>query len=134
MFCRDSDENDRLQLQAIHRASGMDYLFPDLDSPLFITRKVLIDDDGNIIGAAFLKVQAETYLMLDPTLGPRQKMDAINRLNPEVEREAWEKGLDTLVAYIPEDIDKKFDKRLLKLGWERVRAGWKTWFRELAGK
>jgi hypothetical protein len=109
----------------------MDYLFPDIDSPLFVVKQLCLDDNGKIIGAAYLKVQAETYLSLDPDLSPVQKMEVIDALNPAVEKKAWEMGLETLCAYIPEPISRKFTKRLRRLGWDKARDGWITWFREL---
>lgn len=108
----------------------MDYILPDLDSPLFIVRKVY-ELDGRIIGTEFLKLQAEAYLMLDCELDTLSKTRVIAHLSRETEREAYNQGLDTIAAYIPEDISNKFTKRLTLLGWNQARDKWVTWFREL---
>lgn len=121
---------DEKAVSLIHQSMGMDYKLPKLDDPLFIVRKVY-EHDGKIIGAELLKLQAETYLMLDCNLDPVEKTRVIAHLSHAVEREAYNRGLDTLVAYIPEDISTKFTKRLNLLGWDKARKGWVTWFREL---
>jgi hypothetical protein len=109
----------------------MDYRLPAIDSPLFIARKLYVDDNGRVIGAEFLKLQAEAYLMLSCELDAVSKTRVIAHLSREVEREAYNQGLDTLCAYIPSDVSKKFTKRLELLGWDKARKGWVTWFREL---
>lgn len=131
MTVRDYTDADRSAVERLHRDMGMDYLLPDLDSPLFIVRKVYVDDGNQVIGAEFLKLQAEAYLMLSCTLNPLEKTRTIAHLSRETEREAYNRGIDTLAAYIPEDISNKFTKRLNLLGWDKARPKWVTWFREL---
>lgn len=121
---------DRPVLEALHKQMGMDYKLPDIDSPLFIVRKVFMLHE-QIVGCELLKLQAESYLMLDCNLDPLEKTRVIAHLSRESEREAYNQGLDTLVAYIPEEISTKFTKRLNLLGWATARSGWVTWFREL---
>jgi hypothetical protein len=131
MTVRDYTDVDKQAVAQLHRDMGMDYLLPDLDSPLFIVRKVYVNDSGRVIGTEFLKLQAEAYLMLDCTLDTVEKTRVIAHLSHAVEREAYNRGIDTLAAYIPEDISNKFTKRLNLLGWDKARKGWITWFREL---
>ena len=131
MIVRDyNPDSDKLVLQQIHRDMGMDYKFPDLDNPLFVVRKVYVDAE-QIVGAEFLKIQVEAYVMLSCDLDAIRKTRVIAHLSRESEREAYNQGLDTIVAYIPEDISTKFSKRLNLLGWSQARKGWITWFREL---
>lgn len=122
---------DRTPVEALHKQMGMDYVFPAIDSPLFIVRKLYVDDSGRVIGTEFLKLQAEAYLMLDCNLDAVEKTRVIAHLSRETEREAYNQGLDTLAAYIPEELSKKFTKRLELLGWSKARDKWTTWFREL---
>lgn len=130
MSVRDYTDADKTAVEQIHRDMGMDYKLPDLESPLFIVRKVFVQHE-QIVGCEFLKLQAEAYLMLDCNLDAIEKTRVIAHLSREVEREAYNQGLDTLAAYIPEDISAKFTKRLNLLGWTKARKGWVTWFREL---
>lgn len=130
MTVRDYTDADKTAVEQIHRDSRMDYQFPAVDSPLFVVKKVY-ELDGRIIGAEFLKLQAEAYLMLSCDLDALEKTRVIAHLSRETEREAYNQGLDTIAAYIPEDISNKFTKRLTLLGWDKARTGWVTWFREL---
>ena len=130
MTVRDYTDADKQAVAQLHRDMGMDYLLPDLESPLFVVRKVY-ELDGRIIGTEFLKLQAEAYLMLDCNLDAVEKTRVIAHLSRETEREAYNRGLDTLAAYIPEEISTKFSKRLNLLGWSKARDRWVTWFREL---
>jgi hypothetical protein len=130
MTVRDYRPEDRPAIEALHRSMGMDYRLPDLDDPLFVVRKVY-ETEGRITGAEFLKLQAEAYLMLNCDLDVVAKSRVIAHLSHAVEKDAFNKGIDTLVAYIPDEIAKKFTKRLNLLGWDTARKGWSTWFREL---
>lgn len=130
MTIRDYTPADRNVVSQLHADMKMDYICPDISSHLFISRKVY-ELDGQVVGVELLKVQAEAYLMLSCDLTPVEKTRAIAHLSHATEREAFNRGLDTLVAYIPEEISNKFSKRLTLLGWDKARKGWTTWFREL---
>lgn len=131
MTVRDYEPTDKAAVEQIHRDMGMDYKLPDLESPLFIVKKVY-EIEGKVVACEFLKLQAEAYLMLDCGLDALDKTRAIARLSRETEREAYYKqGLDTIAAYMPEEISDKFSKRLTLLGWDKARDKWITWFREL---
>lgn len=132
MIVRDyNPATDKLAVEQIHKLMHMDYKLPDLDDPLFVVRKVYVNDAGAVLGAEFLKLQAEAYLMLHCGIDVIEKTRVIAHLSREVESEAYNRGLDTLVAYIPWETAKKFTKRLNLLDWQEARAGWVTWFREL---
>ncbi len=55
-------------LKRLHAAQGFGYPFPDLESPLLITKLVLEEDDGEISMAALLRLTAEAFLLHDPGL------------------------------------------------------------------
>jgi hypothetical protein len=128
MLVRDARPQDIEQIAAIHAAMGMDYQMPNLESPLFLIQKVA-EADGKIIAASALKLEAETYLWIAPELSAREKVDAMYGMQPQLIAEAWAKGLDNVVAWIPEDVEKKFRRRLETLGWQRDREGWHSWSR-----
>src|SRR5439155_20185480 len=148
MQIREYHESDLAALHAIHVARGFDYAFPDLSNPLFLTKLVLTDGAdvaGNsaaltndaspqcrnttpyankILGAAFLRLTAEAYLLLDPTSGsPRERMQRLLTLHAAAERDAWQRGLEDVHAWLPPPIAAKFGKRITKLGWIQD----KTW-------
>ncbi len=131
MLVREHRESDLAQLRAIHAAQGFDYALPDLSNPLFVTKLVLAKPDGvsdqssatqddAIVGAAFLRLTAEAYLLLDPRAGtPRQRWQSLLALHAAAERDAWQRGLEDVHAWLPPPIAKKFGKRLAHLGWLR---------------
>ena len=130
MLVREYQESDLAQLRAIHAAQGFDYKLPDLSNPLFVTKLVLAKDDA-IVGAALLRLTAEAYLLLDPRAGtPRQRWQWLLALHAAAERDAWQRGLEDVHAWLPPPIAKKFGKRLARLGWLRDNA-WTPYCKKL---
>ncbi len=126
---RDYDPADDEQLANLHRAQGFDYRMPDLKNPLFLVKKVR-EVNGRVVGACVLRITAEAYLLVGG--GPIEKARSIEELQPEVLREAYEKGLSDIVCVLPPEIAESFgpvleDKRL---GWSRDRD-WPMYSREL---
>jgi hypothetical protein len=134
MLIRDYRENDLAVLRAIHTAQGFDYPLPDLHNPLFVTKLILADGNSehreenrplevgatNVFGAALLRLTAEAYLLLDPNVGtPRERWQCLLALHAAAERDAWQRGLEDVHAWLPPPIAKKFGKRIERLGWVR---------------
>jgi hypothetical protein len=123
---RDYRPEDFEAVKALHEGSYIDYNMPDLNHALFLVKKVQ-EVDGKVVAAMALRIEAETYLWCGG--GPREKMAAMCELQPAVLLEAWMSGIDNVVAWIPQSVEKKFKKRLMQLGWERDRDGWHSWSR-----
>jgi hypothetical protein len=134
MLIREYTENDLDALRSIHSAQGFDYVLPDLCNPLFVTKLVLADakpvqQKGNcqlvagptkVFGAALLRLTAEAYLLLDPKAGtPRERWQCLLALHAAAERDAWQRGLEDVHAWLPPPIAQKFGKRIARLGWRR---------------
>jgi len=78
---------------------------------------------GKILGAALLRLTAEAYLLLDPRAGaPRERWQWLLALHAAAERDAWQRGLEDVHAWLPPPIAKKFGKRIARLGWLRDDA------------
>jgi hypothetical protein len=153
MLVREYRESDLAALRAIHEAQGFAYPLPNLNNPLFVTKLILSEDassqiaDGNanegvvaqssakqqkIIGAAFLRLTSEAYLLLDPQAGtPRQRWQWLLQLHAATERDAWQRGLEDVHAWLPPQIASKFGKRITQLGWRRDDA-WTPYCKRLA--
>jgi hypothetical protein len=127
---RDVERADYAAIAAMHAEMQMDYRLPDLDSPLFLVRKLATDAEGRVLGCCLLRLTTEAYLILDPEISAPQKMKMMEALQPEVLDSAWRKGIDDIEARIPETVERKFRKRLLQLGWLPCRSGWNPWSRE----
>ncbi len=142
MLVREYRESDLAQLRAIHAAQGFEYALPDLSNPLFATKLVLARGEGvseqhnaahdeAILGAAFLRLTAEAYLLLDPRADtPRQRWQSLLALHAAAERDAWQRGLEDVHAWLPPPIAAKFGKRLARLGWLRDDA-WRPYCKKL---
>ena len=123
MQVREYRKSDLSALQKIHAAQNFPYAFPDLTNPLFVSRIVLTDGDGQnekFFGAALLRLTAEAYLLLDPAQGtPRQRWQSLLALHEGARADAWQRGLEDVHAWLPPAIAKKFGRRLAALGWLR---------------
>ncbi len=85
-----------------------------------------------VLGAAFLRLTAEAYLLLDPRAGtPRERWQWLLALHTAAERDAWHRGLEDVHAWLPPPIAQKFGKRLARLGWLRDDA-WTPYCKKLS--
>ncbi|HWZ96917.1 MAG TPA: hypothetical protein VN025_04080 [Candidatus Dormibacteraeota bacterium] len=123
MMVREYRESDLAALKRIHAAQTFPYTFPDLQNPLFLTRIVLTESGGaeeRIRGAAILRLTAEAYLLLDPAAGtPKERWQSLLVLHEAARRDAWQRGLEDVHAWLPPAIAQKFGRRIEKLGWTR---------------
>lgn len=122
---------DMAEIKSIHSAQNFDYTMPDLANPLFLVKKVR-EVNGRVVAAMCLRITAETFLVT--TGSPETKARSILELQPEVLREAFEKGLSDIFCVVPPEIASDFgpvmeDKRL---GWARDRA-WPMFSRGVNG-
>jgi hypothetical protein len=144
MRVREYSEDDLGALRAIHAAQGFAYPLPDLRNPLFVTKLILSEADEateaantkppqeKIVGAALLRLTAEAYLLLDPNAGtPRERWQWLLQLHAATERDAWQRGLEDVHAWLPPPIARKFGKRITQLGWNRDDA-WTPYCKRLA--
>lgn len=119
MKIREYSEADLEDLRRIHRAERMPYQFPDLMSPLFLTRAVL-EENGRLSAAGFLRLTAEAYLLVDGSEGsPRERWRRLLILHESIRGEAARRGLDDAHCWLPPGIASSFGRRLKQLGWSR---------------
>lgn len=127
---RNYEPRDFERVRAIHEASGIDYKFPDLSSPLFLVTKVL-ELDGEVRACAAGYIQLEAYLFIDHSdwATPAEKLDAIRALDWAAMQEAWIRGIDCCALWLPPGMER-FGDRLVELGWNKDRAGWMTFSKQ----
>jgi hypothetical protein len=84
-----------------------------------------------VVGAALLRLTAEAYLLLDPRAGtPRERWSWLLALHAAAERDAWQRGLEDVHAWLPPPIARKFGRRIERLGWVRDDA-WTPYCKKL---
>lgn len=117
-------------VKRLHEASGLEYDMPDLSSHLFLITKV-VERDGKIVMAAGARIETELYLWMSHDVGtPEERWEDLQRLNQSVMQDAWLNGIDDCVCWVPESIEKSFQKRLRMMGFNRDRDGWHSWSRK----
>jgi hypothetical protein len=126
---RDFQSKDQNAIEEIHAAQGFDYQCPDLSNPLFLVKKVR-EVDGKVVAAMGLRITAETFLLVDGT--PYEKGRAIEELQPEVMKQAWDKGLEDCLCVVPPEIAENFAPVLERMGWKRDR-NWPMYSRDIGG-
>ncbi len=120
MPVRQYQESDLAELRRIYSVQQFPYAFPDLRDPLFLTKIVVTGDNNRILGAALLRLTAEAYLLLDPRQGsPRQRWQALLALHDAAQRDAQQRGLEDVHAWLPPRIARTFGRRIERLGWRR---------------
>jgi hypothetical protein len=125
---RNYEPSDLERVKEIHAASGIDYRFPDLSSPLFIVKKVLVVD-GIVRQCGALYVQCEAYLFSDSSEWgtPEEKLEGIKAIDAAGIYDAWLAGVNDVVLWLPPNM-ARFGERLVDdLGFERDREGWYTY-------
>ncbi len=106
--------------QPCHSERRADEIGPELRNPSSSRND---EASGKILGATLLRLTAEAYLLLDPRVGtPRDRWQWLLALQAAAERDAWQRGLEDVHAWLPPPIAKKFGRRLEHLGWLRDDA------------
>jgi hypothetical protein len=140
---REYHPGDLDALRRMHAAQGFGYPLPDLANPLFVSKLILQDNnddtepaspsagrelahgdsphDGSpIVMAALLRVTAETYLLHDPCAGtPSRRWQRLLALHQAARRDAAERGLEDVQAFLPPRVARAFGRRLQRMGWTR---------------
>lgn len=144
MRIREYTSNDFNAVRRMHAAQNFGYPFPDLDSPLFVSKLVLEDDSdprvfsesreeaphnsppeksaaaSRITMAVLLRLTAETYLLHNPAAGtPRLRWQRFLALHEAARNAAAARGLDDVQAFLPPRVARAFGRRLSRLGWTR---------------
>lgn len=118
MNVRQYEASDLSKIQALHRASGFRYDLPDLLGQEFFSRRVLADGD-RLTMAGFLRLTAEAFLVCDPGWRtPAWRMEALRQLHTVCHRDAAEKGIAEVNAFLPPQVERQFGRRLKRMGWK----------------
>jgi len=127
VIVRQYKDEDLESIKALHEKSGLQYQLPDMDA--FFSRRV-VDDGGKVGMVSLLKLTAEAYLICDPDWrNPAWRMHALQGIHAVCNEDARQKGVVEAVAFIPPVIEKTFRRRLERMGWNRNKPSWKSYWK-----
>jgi hypothetical protein len=119
MLIREYAESDLEVLKKIHVRQGFDYVFPNVASPLFVS-KIVLEDSSVPVMASFARVTCEIYLLADPLAGKaRDRYASMLTLHRAAADDLRARGFEDAHAWLPPRIARRFGKRLEHLGWVR---------------
>lgn len=131
MLVREYSSGDLDKLKRIHAKQGFDYVFPEIDDPIFVSKMVLEDERGRLAMASLARLTCEMYLLMDPDVGsPKDRYAGLVEFHQTVETDLVAKGLDDAHAWLPPRVAKRFGERLQTLGWVKDNA-WTPYCRHL---
>jgi hypothetical protein len=134
MLVREYTYSDLDALRRMHASQGFDYVFPNLDDPIFISKLIVEDDAGLPVMASLARLTCEMYLLADPGAGsPRDRYTRLLALHAAGERDLLARGLDDAHAWLPPPVAKRFGRRLEALGW-LPDDKWTPYCRPLTGR
>jgi len=118
MLIREYNDGDLDALRRMHAAQGFGYPFPDLASPLFVSKLIFEDDGGAPAMAVLLRLTSEAYLLHDPEAGtPGDRWQRFLVLHEATMRNARAIGLGDTQAFLPPPVARAFGRRLQRIGW-----------------
>jgi hypothetical protein len=116
--------SDFQAIQEIHEKNGLDFTFPNLNSPLWAVNKVLLTEGKVRASMGFLMVaEANLWLSRESWTDAEGKWLAIKSLDKESMSAARDIGLDGVQCFLPPGYES-FGKRIAGIGYKADRPGW----------
>jgi len=125
MIVRDWLPEDMPTLARFHGETVPGYNLPPEFGPLYCVQKTVLDDLGNVVALAAVKLTSEGFLWIDPKASRITRTKALVMLNETCKEEAKKMGLEDCSVWPPPKIQRTFGKILRKLGWRR--SPWRNW-------
>ncbi len=116
---RDWNDSDMEKLAQFHSEMGLGYKLPESFGPLFAVRKAVIDEKGQVVALAAVKVIGEAYIWLDVEDSGFKRAKCVKILNEACSKEASLLGIDEVSAWVPTKLIRCFRKTLETLGWRK---------------
>jgi hypothetical protein len=116
LIARPYQAKDEAAIKELYAAQGFDYTAPDWNEMMLST---VIEEDGKILMAGFLRPTAEAYLLLNPhdATPKRIRLGQFLIVQKELSAAAQEAGIETVHCWIPPQVAPHFGKLLQHLGW-----------------
>lgn len=126
MKIRDFQTSDIPPIRKLYTTQGYGFQFPDLEHPLVLVKKCVVDERDLVHMAAFGRLHISALMFVDPAWRtPLERYEAVKRLQEAMIAEAGEKyGLDMATT----QMEGRFAERMKDQGWYR---GWgEMYYRE----
>lgn len=121
---------DGKAVEELKQRSGFEYDSPEWGKMLV---SGVVEEDGQLTMAAFLRKTAETYFVIDPEHGrKRGQIGQLLALHREMIEPARRADLEDVHCWMPPEIAENFGKMLLNFGW--VKPLWPCFSYRLPGK
>jgi len=139
MLVREYKASDFHALRRMHASQGLDYVFPNVADPIFVSKLVVENTGGRVVMASLARLTCEMYLLIDreregnhwvDKSGAHERYARLLALHRVAEHDLLERGLDDAHAWLPPPIARRFGRRLESLGWIRDDA-WTPYCRRL---
>lgn len=122
MLVREFTDADYQQVHRLHAQGGFGYTLPPLSSEEFYSRRI-VEGDGEVAMGAFMRLTSEVYLIPNPTWrNPAWRMEALRKLHVVCYGDAHDKGVKEVCAFLPPQLEKKFGRRLKRMGWSSYKG------------
>lgn len=129
MLVREATDNDAETIKELHGRAAFGYDLPDFSLPQFFSRRVVADQEGFGV-AVYLRLTSEAYLFANAEWRtPAWRMEALRQLHLVCKEDCLKKGVTDTACWMPPQIEKRFGRRLLKLGWQKQL--WPTYSTEV---
>ncbi len=113
------------RIRQFHSEAKFGWDFPNPDDKRVLIKECVVDDDGIVRLAAFGRLQANAFLLIDGTWkSPEERLEAIEILEFAMIEKAKVAGLDQATA----QVDPRFGQRLKNFGWDKSLG--ETWHKE----
>lgn len=124
---RNYEPRDFEEIKRIHAESGMPYVLPDTNSPLFIITKVL-EVEGKVRCALGAWLQVELYCWMDKSewTDAEGKHLALQVLERETMKDLYLKGIDHAVLWLPPNMERFGERLVQDFGFQKCQDGWCT--------
>ena len=116
ILIRPTVSDDLQRLRELHKKQGFNYELPD---DFVIGESVEID--GELNRAALCRKTAELYYLLDTDkrLSRKDEIGMLVAMRKEISAPLKRVGITDLHCWVPPEIDARFGKLLLHLGWRK---------------
>ncbi|MGA8529251.1 MAG: hypothetical protein WB622_06015, partial [Acidobacteriaceae bacterium] len=97
----------------------------DLSHPLFVARKVCLDESGNLLAEGCVYLKGELHLARRESLSIQTQLEAARLIEQAVASDAWRNGLSEIYIVapsVPDQAESLFRKERIHRGWNRAQG------------